>query len=438
MSMPSETSIGFDTANVAHQAALLALSEATETGAPLITGVDSADRAIQIAERLRRLAAVTVVDTMQAIDASRIFVDQGHSSARTMVGHLAGLSGADAFRMDRVRRMVHGDRADHIARSWAAGELGVDQAVLLGKVYANRRVRDRFIDDQVWFLAQARKLSWKRFERKIARWVELADDDGSAPAADPTHESRAASLSQDHFSTAWHLRAQLGSAAGSRFNEVFAAYVDAEFKLDWDNAQAVHGDATTLEVLERTDAQRRADALCQMAEDAAANTASSVRVKRVHNIVWQGDTAEELFRRWNGLPLQRLSPDDYGVTDLDGHPIHAPSAIAELVTGSFRRVVQDAAGITIDLSVEQRFFTGLTRLGVELQTDECYWPGCHRPVTQCHIDHLRPAARGGPTTQMNGAPACPTHNWRKEAGYLVCRGSDGTITITTPTGETVR
>jgi hypothetical protein len=101
-------------------------------------------------------------------------------------------------------------------------------------------------------------------------------------------------------------------------------------------------------------------------------------------------------------------------------------------------VVQDAAGVTINMGTPTRLFSGLARLGVILATTECYWPGCCVPTSSCHIDHLRPAARGGPTDQLNGLPACPRHNWLKERGYTVTRHQDGTITITTPTGDTVQ
>ena len=104
---------------------------------------------------------------------------------------------------------------------------------------------------------------------------------------------------------------------------------------------------------------------------------------------------------------------------------------------SVRRVVQNAAGVTINLGRSQRLFTGLARLGVELSTTECYWPGCHISTSQCHIDHLRPAARSGCTNQQNGLPACPRHNRVKERGYTVTRLPNGDIHITTPNGETV-
>ena len=89
------------------------------------------------------------------------------------------------------------------------------------------------------------------------------------------------------------------------------------------------------------------------------------------------------------------------------------------------------------MSAPTRFFTGLARLGVQLSTRECYWPGCHVPTSDCQIDHLRQAARGGLTNQLNGLPACQRHNRLKERGYTVTRGPDGDITITTPNGETV-
>lgn len=420
--------------------ASMALADVVEAGAPLVGSLADVEHTLDIAERSRRLAAAGVVDVMQAIDTARIHYEQGHASARVFVQHLQGLSGSESFRLDRIRRMVYGG-ADLVDKAWRCGDLGIDQAAALAKVFANGRVRDRFLDDQIWFINQAQRLSFKRFEQRIARWVRLVDDDGATPEPDPSHERRNATINQDHFSQAWHLLAVFGSLAGTRFNEVFQAYCDAEFAIDWAEATERLGEGNvTADDLARTPAQRRADALSQIAEDAAANPNASVRVKRVHNIVWKGETAEAVFARWFGVNAGPLNPDDYGVTDLNGHSIHEYEAFADLLaspTSVFRRVIQNHAGVTVDLTSASRFYTGLVRLGVELQTHECYWPGCHRPTTQCQIDHTRPAARGGPTNQSNGGPACPRHNRVKEAGYTVTRLPDGTFSITTPNGEPV-
>lgn len=417
--------------------ALRALAAVADDGPPLLSTIETACDAIETTERLQRLAAVAMVDVMQAVEDSRTYVDQGHASARVMVAHVAGISGSRAWRLDRIRRMINGD-AELVAKQWRAGELGVDQAIILAKVHSNARIQHRFLTDQPWFLDQAAKLSFARFEKRIARWIELADDDGAKPAPDPSHERRNATLTQDHFSKAWHLQASLGSVSGSRCNEVFLAYVQAEYEADLRTARELHGDAATADQLPRTAAQRRADALCQMAEDAAANANPSVRVKRVHNLVWNGETAEALFLRWSGVSAPPLDPDRYGVADLDGNIVHAPSTFADLLTSTFRRVVQNAASVTVDLSRESRLFTGLARLGVELQTDECFWPGCHQPTTRCQMDHTKPAARGGRSEQCNGGPACVRHNLVKEAGYTVTRLPDGSMHIVTPSGDIVR
>ena len=89
------------------------------------------------------------------------------------------------------------------------------------------------------------------------------------------------------------------------------------------------------------------------------------------------------------------------------------------------------------MSDTQRFFTGLSRLGVMLSNETCYWPGCDIPATKCQADHSRAAARGGPTDQCNGGPGCRHQNRVKERGYTVRRLDDGTIEVRTPTGEVI-
>jgi len=321
---------------------------------------------------------------------------------------------------------------------WRAGGLSIGKAGLLGRAFANPRARDRFMLDQAYFLKHASRLNLKRFERRIARWLEIHDCDGPDPAPDPSHERRDFDVRQEPFAKAWTVRGSIGSLDGSTFHETWQAYVDAEFAHDWARAEKLHGPDTCRDLLDRTDAQRRADALIQMAADAVNSDKPSAPVKRVHNIIWNAETLEELIRRWVDGPARILDADTYNISDLDGHPIAASETFADMLVSSFRRVIQNAAGVTINMSKDIRLFTGLARLGVQLTTTECYWPGCCVPTSRCHIDHLRPAARGGPTEQINGLPACPRHNRFKERGYTVTRQPDGTITITTPTGQPIR
>jgi len=142
-----------------------------------------------------------------------------------------------------------------------------------------------------------------------------------------------------------------------------------------------------------------------------------------------------MLRRYCGADPQPIDIDTHKCHNLDGHSLDPGTAFADFLISKWRRVVQDAAGITIDMSRTQRFFTGLARLGVQLGFDSCFWPGCDVPVTRCQIDHTRSAACGGLTTQCNGGPCCQKHNRLKERGYTVTRQPDGTFHITTPKGD---
>ena len=396
---------------------------------------------LEAAERLSRLAAVARVDAIAEVDAGQTHRELGHVSAARMASHLARSSTAQAARDDKIRRMIAG--CDTVDAAWRAGALSEDQAGVLARAFANPRVRAQFVERQRWLLRQTER-SFPAFERRIADWVRLVDSDGPAPKPDPTHESRDTTLAQDHFSGAWHLRTQWGTLDGSANKKIFDAYVSAETLTDWQIAREIHGDATTADLLPRTAAQRRADALSQIFADAASNPNSSVPIDRVHNVVWSDSSLEAMMRRHFGtaetdapVDLEPIDIDDHRCHSLDGHPLHPDAAFADFLVSSWPRVVTTIEGTCLDISAKQRFYTGLARLGVMITHDECFWPGCHVPATSCEIDHRIPAARGGLTTQHNGAPACHKHNRLKERGYTVVITADGDIEITTPNGYVI-
>ena len=77
------------------------------------------------------------------------------------------------------------------------------------------------------------------------------------------------------------------------------------------------------------------------------------------------------------------------------------------------RVVFDAPSRVLDVGVRQRLFSGATRRAVEVRDRECFAPSCDAPAEHCEIDHVRPWAEGGLTTQANGRPACAFHHRRR-------------------------
>ena len=422
--------------------AIGAVEGVVATGLDAVSLSADAVELLRDAERLCRLAAVVRVDAISAVDAGGAHYEHGHTSAHHMARHLGKLSGAETARADKIRRMTN--QCELIDAAWRNAELSVDQAAVLARAFANNRVRDHFINAQPWFLKLTSR-PFKVFERRVADWVSRADQDGAEPKPDPAHEDRDVSLIQDHFSKQWNLKGTFGSLQGSKIRRILDAYISAENLTDWEIARDLHGAEACAEQLPRTDKQRRADALEQIFADALHNPDTSVPIETVHNIVWTQEAHEHEMRRFAGDTPEPVDIDDHRCHSLDGHSLHPASVFADFLTSKWRRVVQDAQGVTIDMSRKQRFFTGLARLGVQLSFDSCYWPGCHIAPTNCQIDHLtpwsprktreKPAPHGGVTDQLNGAPACQCHNRLKERGYTVVRLPDGSIQVTSPRGE---
>lgn len=69
----------------------------------------------------------------------------------------------------------------------------------------------------------------------------------------------------------------------------------------------------------------------------------------------------------------------------------------------------------------------------------CAFPGCAAPAGMCHIHHLKPRSRGGRTVLANLLPLCVfhhlivVHTW----GWTLALSPDGTITATSPEGNTL-
>lgn len=88
-----------------------------------------------------------------------------------------------------------------------------------------------------------------------------------------------------------------------------------------------------------------------------------------------------------------------------------------------------------------RFFAGPLAREITIRDQTCRMPRCDSPIA--HLDHVRRAADGGPTTQANGQGLCEAHNLVKEMPGWRTRVTDPrpghhTIETTTPTGHTYR
>ncbi len=399
---------------------------------------------IRETERLVRRFQAAQNDLFTAIDRRGLHRADGHASAKVMVRHVGNLSDVEALRRAKTAKAL----ADLpvVAESFRAGRIGRCQTDTIARAHANKRVREQLCDRDAELAGEAESMGHRFFDGRLNDWVRETDEDGTCDRAQRGHQNRDAQM-DDVFGEAWRLIAHGGSLQGAEMHSILEKFIEAEWLSDWEKARAEHGDDTTVEHLARTDAQRRFDALFEIFRRAASIRQGEPGSMIVTNLLIDQATFERILRRMTDTPTETPDhpigdvPGEVGFrcSTIDGHPVDPTEAVAHALTGHVRRVVIGADSTVIDLSRRRRLFTGAAALAVKLANTECYWPGCHVPVSDCQIDHLVPWADhgGGSTCPSNGGPACGKHNRHKEQGFTAWRDESGQWHVLRPDGTEI-
>jgi hypothetical protein len=170
--------------------------------------------------------------------------------------------------------------------------------------------------------------------------------------------------------------------------------IEAElFDADWAEARERRGEAAGVADLGRTAAQRRADAVVEMARRAGAVPEGARRPEPLFSVLVGYETfAGRMCELANGTVV---SP---------GSLVHWLDEVW------VERVVFDSPSRVIDVGAARRLFAGATRRAVQLRDRQCFHPPCTQPAEDCEIDHVEPWSAGGATVAANGRVACGHHN----------------------------
>ena len=102
-----------------------------------------------------------------------------------------------------------------------------------------------------------------------------------------------------------------------------------------------------------------------------------------------------------------------------------------------RLLVSPKTGELVAMESRRRIFPRGLRRFVVVRDQVCRTPWCGAPIR--HIDHVVPAAAGGPTSAGNGQGLCVACNLAREAPGMVAapgpRDTDGSVTTRTATGH---
>jgi hypothetical protein len=325
-------------------------------------------------------------------DARRCWRAEGARTASAWLRTKGRMAPATAARTVKVARAMRAMPATEAA--WRRGEINADHVIQL--IRSRACAAEEFDRDEEQLIEQARTLPFRSFEAASAYWRQLADEAGMSKKAAEQHGRRRLSLSQS-LGGWWYGEFGLGPLDGATVDVTLRAIYDELLAADWAEARARLGPAATVADLARTPEQRRADALVEMAIRARTAPADGRRpAPRFTVLVGYETFAGRVCELANGTVV-------------------TPGALVPYLDQAYvERVVFDGPSRVIDVGTERRFFTGALRRAIEVRDRTCYHPLCDEPAEHGDIDHIDRYTDGGPTTQINGRPACPFHNQLRE------------------------
>jgi hypothetical protein len=293
-----------------------------------------------------------------------------------------------AKRRQRLARALRSMPAAETA--WVDGEICSHHVAELAK--AADRAPETFERDQKVLLDDAKTLRYSSFYRLVEYWLAHADPDGVEDAADRVRDRRRFAMSRS-FENAYFADGYFDPIAGSIVFEELCRLEQELLAKDWAEARERLGAEACWTDLRRTAAQRRADALVEMAVRSRIAPADGRRPEPLFTVLVDYET-------FAGR-----------ICELANRAVVSPGSLVPWLDRAWvERVVFEGPSRVIDVGVHRRLFEGATRRAVEVRDQECFHPSCEEPAQDCQIDHVEPYAWGGPTTQANGRPACGPHN----------------------------
>ena len=254
------------------------LDEAVEgVGAADIEGLDGA-RAADVLVELRRVRAkLAAVEArlVARVDGERPWAEAGY------LGTAAWLAASDHTSLDEARADVRLARRlrsmPATAAALAAGDITFAHARRLATLNAPDTAA-AFGEAEEFLVGQARSMRWADFAKACGYWLRQARRDKDPDPDKSDRDHRKVSL-HDGLRGTGLLSGELTPTAKAEVRSELDRLERRLFEADWAAAKAVHGEAVTVAHLARTPAQRRHDALAEMARRSATAPADGKRPK---------------------------------------------------------------------------------------------------------------------------------------------------------------
>ena len=316
-----------------------------------------------------RLAA-RKAELLAELDARRAYARVGAQTAAAWITHRCRVPHGKARHDVVVARSLR--RLPSAAAALSDGDIVESHVAALVRHHTNARTAEALEQDEHVLVAEAKRLPFRLFSTVLAYWAQRVDPDGTDDDAEARRGRRRLHLSRT-FDGMWMLDGLLDPVSGTAVDNALREVM----------GDPVEGVAP---------AQRRADALVELAERAVATPPGARRRAPLVTVL----VGYETFAG--------------RVCELADGTVIAPRDVAALLdTAVIERAVFEAPGRVMEIST-QRLFTGAIRRALELRDRTCTHTWCDAPADRCAGDHVIPWNVGGPTTQDNGRLLCPFHN----------------------------
>ncbi len=348
--------------------------------------LDVADAALS--ERLQLLSSAAerlnaeLIRTAAAWDARTAWAADGARSAQSWIAFHTQTTSGRAQRLVRCARHVR--RRERTAKALAEGTIRAEHVDALAR--AAEHGRDKlYAAHEATLLDIAATHPPSIFRVLAQRWSHYADDELDRGDPYAKYERR-----RVHLSPTWGRMGALSGLLDPEATSIIAKALEA-----YDHPDPKGGPAPA-----RTKAQRRADALLEMAK-----VALSARGER-GAVVTGADVVVDIET------LGGATPDDLtrARRDVDGIGAVAREVIERLLCDSgLRRLLTDAHGVVLHLGRTQYRPNRAQRRALRRMFDGCAFPGCDQQFHHCDVHHLLRYPEG-PTDLDNLVPLCRHHH----------------------------
>jgi len=337
-----------------------------------------------LAARMGGLVALAA----DAFDQGNAWSADGAKSAATWLAMETRLPRADIKAQVRLGRSLR--QMPAVKKSLLAGTIAPVHAELLAQ-RARRVTSGCFERDEQTLVEVAEGSSFATFTQALSYWEQRADPDGAEEGAQRRADRRDVYL-EESFGEMYLGRMTLDPISGAIVKGELDRLGQDLFEADWSAAKEALGRDPNIDELPRTPAQRRADALVEMAARSNTAPAGGRRPAPLFSVLVGYETL-------SGRILELAQ----------GSALTPGSLLRWLEEADIERAVFTPAN-RIECSETQRLFSGATRRALELRDRQCRHDHCEERAERCQADHIIPFIEDGPTTQENGQMLCGFHN----------------------------